>query len=1286
MNELDLKICQEVVTIIQSAKYSAKNYLFLEPVDQSIFTTYATVVARPMDLGTVSKNLERGVYKTREECFQDCDICFDNAETFHKDFPENKWIIKLGKDMKKILAKERARVEKKLLKATATTTATPAAKAATSEVKNAASNPISSGTSTKQPKIRLSLVGGKTNTGATTLSQPSIESSSNNLAPPAEVLDAVKSSKKTTTSSKKTKAKLSLKLNANKTSATSATASSSKLKLKISSNSMSSIANNTDDPSFMTTTPKATSEQQFAKQEPTTAAPTAKKGTHASSSSKKKEKLNHRILPTASKVRTYKSTLELAMSTPVPATASTMTVDNTLASDGGIMTDFRKDQCYKSISALKRSDYENVSWFTHPVNDPRLIDDYKAKIQHPMDLGTMWSKLDRNEYQSVSEFALDMRRVFGNCLVFNNTAHDSFRPVAVKMISLSEDIMHLFIQCPQNTNGGGRLYQTILYCWKECLEIIESALELKNPDDGFPTIHYFLFPVFFYYGGLLPQDYAEKVRTPMDFGTITSRIVEGFYQKVEDFVSDCKLVTSNCMLFYKDRTDGSIFVGQAQRLEDFLSSKLDLLLKYDASPQGDYARKISCNPVSIKLKTVPQSLLLNALEALRNLNYVDKATKFVEPAAAAFEMPVNTTFFPDYLDFVKRPMDLSTVEKNIKDGKYKYPEDFENDVLLIFRNCEAYNVPKKNIHILNVARACTKFFKKTYAHRMRSFLSSNEVSKENEKIETKRQLSQSTISGPPPKKMKSDDVTVPPKVSIPLAKPKPRIILALGPLPLHVAIAKVKQDYENRRMHKDLTGWEGACSKFYRDLKRHPWISSSKRFVFDAPVILLHPEIKAAYLSKIKKPMDLTTAECRLLHGGYYSCPQDFVDDIALVFMNAVTFNEAGHQEGDPTSCAYYDASRHLLRYSRWLSLDTLSDYLFDDTGMEGAQVKGPVPQWKLSISNHKDALEEMEEIVMNHFIDKSDEGENFTWIESECEKLLRSLRTQSDSKYMRFFIEPIYPENYFLYISKPISCVDCDKKLQDREYDTFGDLVTDLRLIFENAKKYNGKMKDTDPISRLAYDSATIMAEKLEVAIQRLFVIASDRLEREKVENDVLDREERLAEKQEEERLVKEWQQQREAGPEQSDRSKLQSELIQITRRPNKKKIDFDMPFYDEEAPREQFEVDLLQHQKMLYEKQQLSRKKMHEVTRMIGMRVYHNLQEHSKAFAWSSTQSMKLQPISSITESYGDGTSDGSRPIPNASEVASFLEQSDRDRIKVVFRKQLKTKRNACSFRLNL
>lgn len=49
-----------------------------------------------------------------------------------------------------------------------------------------------------------------------------------------------------------------------------------------------------------------------------------------------------------------------------------------------------------------------------------------------------------------------------------------------------------------------------------------------------------------------------------------------------------------------------------------------------------------------------------------------------------------------------------------------------------------------------------------------------------------------------------------------------------------------------------------------------------------------------------------------------------------------------------------------------------------------------------------------------------SEEGERYTFMESESDKLLKSLRHQSDARYMYFFIQPLYPPDYSAFISKP--------------------------------------------------------------------------------------------------------------------------------------------------------------------------------------------------------------------------------------------------------------------------
>lgn len=59
-----------------------------------------------------------------------------------------------------------------------------------------------------------------------------------------------------------------------------------------------------------------------------------------------------------------------------------------------------------------------------------------------------------------------------------------------------------------------------------------------------------------------------------------------------------------------------------------------------------------------------------------------------------FQKPVSPSDAPNYSEYVKTPMDLSTLEKNVNNNKYKTIEEFEKDMRLIFSNCYAYNPPE----------------------------------------------------------------------------------------------------------------------------------------------------------------------------------------------------------------------------------------------------------------------------------------------------------------------------------------------------------------------------------------------------------------------------------------------------------------------------------------------------------------------------------------------------------------------------------------------------------------
>jgi hypothetical protein len=70
--------------------------------------------------------------------------------------------------------------------------------------------------------------------------------------------------------------------------------------------------------------------------------------------------------------------------------------------------------------------------------------------------------------------------------------------------------------------------------------------------------------------------------------------------------------------------------------------------------------------------------------------------KHLENQVEAFEFlkPVDykALGLDDYPAIIKKPMDLSTVKKNLKNNKYALMSDLLSDLNLIWENCRTYNM------------------------------------------------------------------------------------------------------------------------------------------------------------------------------------------------------------------------------------------------------------------------------------------------------------------------------------------------------------------------------------------------------------------------------------------------------------------------------------------------------------------------------------------------------------------------------------------------------------------
>lgn len=64
--------------------------------------------------------------------------------------------------------------------------------------------------------------------------------------------------------------------------------------------------------------------------------------------------------------------------------------------------------------------------------------------------------------------------------------------------------------------------------------------------------------------------------------------------------------------------------------------------------------------------------------------------------------PVRDEIAPGYSSVVFRPMDLTTVKKNIETGVIKSTKVFQRDVMLMFTNAIMYNSSNHDVHKISI--------------------------------------------------------------------------------------------------------------------------------------------------------------------------------------------------------------------------------------------------------------------------------------------------------------------------------------------------------------------------------------------------------------------------------------------------------------------------------------------------------------------------------------------------------------------------------------------------------
>uniref|UniRef100_A0AAV1TTB2 Bromo domain-containing protein n=1 Tax=Peronospora matthiolae TaxID=2874970 RepID=A0AAV1TTB2_9STRA len=372
--------------------------------------------------------------------------------------------------------------------------------------------------------------------------------------------------------------------------------------------------------------------------------------------------------------------------------------------------------------------------FLQPV-DVTHFPDYRIKVLNRMHLYGVQKKLRSGSYSTIDAFAYDVRLIFSNCLVYNSDVVVSkvMRNHAVTLMKLFES---------QFAKIGGS-WPGIPERW-QCHQIIHDVLAHRT--DGQETAQWFKYPIEAYYDApdQIPYNYYETVKEPMDIGLVSSRLHLGKFKHVSEFVAGLKLVFDNCIRYWKPDPQGQTYCKSAETLLDVLHARSAVLISSSnnadssrekqqpssttssinkslhpssgqqsstimtsvPSREGEATTKKASSSSSMSSKNgktskssksressggLPEKgICLGIMKQLRG--HKMKGYGGIEiKTAGPFLTAVDTTKYTDYLAIVSEPMDFAKIERKLKSDRYGSVDEFSADVHLIFSNCHKYN-------------------------------------------------------------------------------------------------------------------------------------------------------------------------------------------------------------------------------------------------------------------------------------------------------------------------------------------------------------------------------------------------------------------------------------------------------------------------------------------------------------------------------------------------------------------------------------------------------------------
>uniref|UniRef100_A0A3B4V7M7 Protein polybromo-1 n=1 Tax=Seriola dumerili TaxID=41447 RepID=A0A3B4V7M7_SERDU len=198
-------------------------------------------------------------------------------------------------------------------------------------------------------------------------------------------------------------------------------------------------------------------------------------------------------------------------------------------------------------------------------------------------------------------------------------------------------------------------------------------------------------------------DYYQQIKQPIALQQIRAKMKNGEYESVDQMEADLNLMFENAKRY--NMPNSSIY-KRAFRLQQIMQAKRRDLLRRD-DEDGDSI--LSSDAGSVKRKSHKKNVKKNRMKALYASVTEAREAGTNRRLCDLFMVKPSKKDYPDYYNVILEPMDLKTIEHNVRNERYATEEALMEDMKLMFRNARHYN--EEGSQVYNDADVLEKILK-----------------------------------------------------------------------------------------------------------------------------------------------------------------------------------------------------------------------------------------------------------------------------------------------------------------------------------------------------------------------------------------------------------------------------------------------------------------------------------------------------------------------------------------------------------------------------------------------